>query len=219
MPQLLFRRQVVHSFYYILISIFFAAESADQLFGFSAQLDGRGHFIAAIVAIVYKVLGNFVGLLNRDYDGKFYKEATKVHLNMAAKDPLEELEEELGLNIKFKSSDFIPFDHRVHRYTLEEIAERLELHIGRGMEYTQFYAKHRISLMGFLKNENGKYFIDNEMHKVDLSTQLTEAIDPVGNHPALYTILEIDRTDAYEDAKREHELRKAGMWVDKNRRS
>ena len=110
------------------------------------------------------------------------------------------------VEMEWKFSQYVVFDHRAHQYSDGEVSERLKTHIGRQLKYTQIYVPFINLLMGSLTREEQRYYLGNGMHKIDLTKQLTEATDITGKS-ALYTLLEIDRTDMHLQARREHRMR------------
>ncbi len=111
---------------------------------------------------------------------------------------------------EFKFSQYIVFDHKVHQYSPDEIAGRLEPHVGRRLEFTQIGDGQRSSLIGILTKEELRYCLDSGMHRDDLSAQLTEAKDFMTGRDILYTLIEIDRTDLYLQAQFENQMRERG---------
>src|SRR3989344_2713757 len=55
LPEVLLYREVVHPLDDVLVGVLLRAEGADERLRLVAYLDGRGHSMAAIVAIVFKV--------------------------------------------------------------------------------------------------------------------------------------------------------------------
>ncbi|MDI6722012.1 MAG: hypothetical protein QMD97_00520 [Candidatus Aenigmarchaeota archaeon] len=105
-----------------------------------------------------------------------------------------------------KFSDYIVFDHRVHRYSLDEISKRLGPHVGKRMSYIQVYHSYMIELMGTLGKTKERFYLVNEMHETDLSDKLSYAKNITGED-ALYTLLEIDSTTTgYSEAIKESGL-------------
>lgn len=94
--------------------------------------------------------------------------------------------------------DVVVFDYRVHDYTADEVKERLHPNIGRTCRYDQFFPNHRTGLMGVITYESGSYILRGPTgHHIDLSIQLTDAVDQISNEKAYQTIIEVDRTDRY----------------------
>ncbi len=103
----------------------------------------------------------------------------------------------------------IPFDHRVHEYSLEEVAERLEPHLGRVVRRTQIYPKGTSSLQGRLYKLGNDYFLDR-INELNLSQSLTGKPKTDLRETIDYTLIEIDRTDLYRAAKLEAKMRESG---------
>lgn len=74
------------------------------------------------------------------------------------------------------------FDHRVHEYTLDEVAERLESHGDRQVHYEQGYPGFRTTMRRVLVKEGTAYALRHPRAGgayVNLSEQLTAAHEPL----------------------------------------
>ncbi len=97
----------------------------------------------------------------------------------------------------------VVFDHSVHSYSPNEVAERIEEHIGKIARLTQYNDKGSCSLMGSLMkdgdyylNQPGLYPLDFAGHYINLSNCLTGAKDQFTGQKVNYSVLEIDTSDA-----------------------